>query len=121
MSFNRQLILEATSIVADSTFSITCHVGNLADLVEHVSTGKQENADDADAGPDVSVLGYGLNIGPGLDDSTDQAKEADDRDEPEHVVDGTLDGRLRSVRHVTSDPGVNLLGNLGTGGLSAEA
>lgn len=56
LGLQAKLLLETGRNVANSTSSIASDIRNLADVVEHVSAGKEQDGDEADGGPEVSAL-----------------------------------------------------------------
>jgi hypothetical protein len=114
LGLNTQLVLETSGEVVDVTLSISRDVGNLADLVEHVTSSTGQDHDDGKRGPDVAVLNNRQNIWPDLGANSHSSEHGNSGSYPQNVVDRTLDGWLRSVRHVAGDPVVDLLCNLGS-------
>lgn len=56
LGLQTKLVLEASGKVADATLAISGHVWDLSDMVEHVSTGKEKNSNQANGSPQISVL-----------------------------------------------------------------
>lgn len=112
LGLDTQLVLETSGKVVNVTLSISRDVRNLADLVEHVATSAGKDHDDGDGGPDVSVLDNGNDVWPELETNAADTEQRDCGGDDQEVVDRALDGRLRSVGHVTGDPAVDLLRNL---------
>lgn len=56
------LILETTSEVADTTLSVSCDIRHLSNVVVHVSAGEEQNCDQADSSPKISVLNDGEDV-----------------------------------------------------------
>lgn len=114
LSLKTELVLETTGKVGDSALAVACDVGDLADVVEHVATGEEEDGDQADGGPEVAALDDGENVrssnGAGGDCSKNGHGGGDDLD----VVDGTNDRRSRTC-DMASEPGVNGFGGDDTG------
>ena len=108
------MVLEATGEVADTTLAIGLNVGDLADVVEHVSAREEQNSDQADGGPEVAVLDDGQKVRRGdceeSEDTDDSGCDSDDL----HVVDRTNDGRVRRVGEVTAEPCVDGFGLVGS-------
>jgi hypothetical protein len=63
LSLETKLVLETTGKVRDSALAVACNVRNLADVVEHVATGEEEDGDQADGGPEVAALEDGQDVG----------------------------------------------------------
>ena len=56
LRFQTKLGLETVGKVGNSTMAITGNIGNVANMVEHVSTCEEQDGDQADGSPNVSVL-----------------------------------------------------------------
>jgi hypothetical protein len=54
-----ELVREPTREIAYTTIPITRNVWNLPDMIEHMSTCKQEYCDQTDRSPEISVLDQG--------------------------------------------------------------
>jgi hypothetical protein len=119
LSLETKLVLETTGKVGDTTLAVACNVRNLADVVEHVAAGEEEDSDQTDSGPEVATLEDGKDVGgcdgEGGDGSEDGYGGGDDFD----VVDWTGNGGGRAG-DMASEPGVNGLGCDDTGGLLAR-
>lgn len=59
LGFQAVLVGESSSKIADSTSTIASDVRYLSDMVKHMSTGEKKNSNQADSGPNVTVLNYG--------------------------------------------------------------
>ena len=120
LSLKTELVLEATSEVADTTLAVGLNIGDLADVVEHVSAGEEQNGDQADGGPEVAVLNDRQNVRCGDckegEDTDDSGRYGDDL----HVVDWALDGWVRRVGEMAAEPCVDGFGLVGTGGVGLE-
>lgn len=81
-------------------------------MVEHMATGEEEDKNQADGSPDVSVLNQRSNVRPSNAYETDGAEECSSKGNVEHIVDWPLDLGVWSVREMTSDPGTYLFGRL---------
>lgn len=112
LGLQAKLVLEATGKVADTAAAISGNIGNLANVVEHVSAGEEKDGNEADGGPEIAVLDDGQNIRRGSDDDRAQTKNDGDGRNPAHPVDRTLDRRVRPVSQVSREPCVNLIGRL---------
>ena len=120
LSLKTELVLEATSEVADTTLAVGLNIGDLADVIEHVSAGEEQNGDQADGGPEVAVLNDRQKVRCGDckegEDTDDSGRYGDDL----HVVDWTLDGWVRRVGEMAAEPCVDGFGLVGTGGVGLE-
>jgi hypothetical protein len=114
LSLETKLVLETTGKVRDSTLAVACNVRNLADVVEHVAAGEEEDGDQTDGGPEVAALEDGKHVGgcdgEGGDGSQDGYGGGDDFD----VVYWTGNGGGRAG-DMAGEPGVNGLGCDDTG------
>ena len=114
MSLETELVLETAGEVGETTLAIVASVGHLADVVEHVSTGEEQDKDQADGGPQVAVLDDWKDVGRGdgeeCEGTDDSSRDGDDLD----IVDRTLDRWVRGVGKVTAQPRVNRLSLVGT-------
>jgi hypothetical protein len=115
LSLKTELVLEATSKVADTTLAVGLNIGDLADVVEHVSAREEQDGDQADGGPEVAVLDDRQKVRRG------NCKEGEDTDDSScygdnlHVVDWALDGWVRRVGEMAAEPCVDGFGLVGTG------
>ena len=120
MCLETELVLEAAGEVGETTLAIVTSVGHLADVVEHVSAGEEQNGDQADGGPEVAVLNDRQNVRCGDckegEDTDDSGRYGDDL----HVVDWALDGWVRRVGEMAAEPCVDGFGLVGTGGVGLE-
>jgi hypothetical protein len=121
LSLKTELVLEATSKVADTTLAVGLDIGDLADVVEHVSAREEENGDQADGGPEVAVLNDRQKVRRGDceegEDTDDSGCYGDDL----HVVDWALDGWVRRVGEMAAEPCVDGFGLVGTGRVVLES
>jgi hypothetical protein len=115
------LVLETTSEVADTALAVGLNIGNLADVVEHVSTCEEQNGNQADGSPEVAVLDDRQKVRRG------DGKEGEDTDDSGcygddlHVVDWALDGWVRRVGEMAAEPCVDGFGLVGTGRVVLES
>jgi hypothetical protein len=113
LGLETELVLETTGEVADTALAISSDVGNLADVVEHVSAGEEQNSDQADGSPEVAVLDdreeVGCSDSQECEDTDDGSRDSDDL----HIVDGALNRWVRRVREMTTKPCMNGLGFVG--------
>lgn len=96
LSLETELVLETTGKVGDSALAVACNVGDLADVVEHVATGEEEDSDQADGGPEVAALEDGEDIGGSDGEGGDRSENGYGGGDDLDVVDGTRDGRGRA-------------------------
>ena len=112
LSLHAELILEAASKIADASSPILGNVGHLADVIEHVPAGEEQDGDQADGGPDVAVLDDGEKERPSDEASSGDAGDKSQSADPPQPVDRALDRRVRSVGHMAREPVMELLGSL---------
>lgn len=109
-----ELVLETAGEVGETALAIVTSVGHLADVVEHVSAGEEQDKDQADSGPQVAVLDDGKDVGRSdgkeCDDTDDGSCNGDNLD----IIDRTLDRWMRGVGKVTAQPRVDRLSLVGT-------
>lgn len=106
-----QLALEVRGEVCDSTAAISCDVRHLADVVEHMPAGKEQNCDQAEGCPDIAVLHNGDHIGRCRRQQCTSTKDNSDPRPPPHPVDGPFNLRMRSIWQVPSQPASDLFGS----------
>ena len=114
MSLKTELILEAASEVSEAALAVVASVGHLADVVEHVSAGEEQDHDQADGGPEVAVLEDGRDVGPSNSEECEDADDGRCDSDNLDIVDRALDRRVGRVGKVTAQPRVNGLGLIGT-------
>lgn len=109
-----ELVLEATGEVADTTLAVGSNIRDLANVVEHVTAGEEQDHDQADSSPEVAVLDNGKDVGRGnsqeCEDTDNRGGDGDDL----NIVDRTLDRRVRRVGKMAAQPCVNGFGLVGT-------
>jgi hypothetical protein len=111
LGLKTKLVLETTGKVGDTALAVACNVGDLADVVEHVATGEEEDSDQADGGPEVAALKDGKDVGSSNSESSDRAENGYGGGDDLDVVDRTRDGGSRAS-DMASEPGVDgLSGN----------
>ena len=118
LSLQSELLLEARNNVVDSTSSIASDIGDLADVVKHVTTDEQQDDHKGDGSPEVAALKNGRHVGPSNDSCGKNSKHSGDGDYPAYVVDRPLDAGMRSVRKRASEPGLNSFSGCGSGFVS---
>jgi len=120
LSLETELVLESTGEVGNTALAVACNVGDLADVVEHVATGEEQDGDQADCGPEVAALDDREDVresyGASGDGSEDGYGGGDDLD----IVDGTNDRRSGTC-DMASEPGVDGFGSDDTGMGSVKA
>lgn len=108
-----ELVLETAGEVGETTLAIVTSVGHLADVVEHVSAGEEQDKNQADGGPQVAVLDDGKDVGRSDseegNDTNDSSCDGDNLD----IVDRTLDRWVRGVGKMAAKPRVHRLGLVG--------
>lgn len=109
MSFETELVLEATSEVGNTALAVACNVRDLADVVEHVATGEEQDGDQADCGPEVAALKDGQSVRSGNSKGGHGTENGNRGCDDLDVVDGTDNGRSRA-RYMAREPGVDRFG-----------
>jgi hypothetical protein len=109
------LVLEATSEVADTALAVGLHVGDLADVVEHVSAREEQNGDQADGSPEVAVLDDGQEVRCGDGEEGEDTDDSGCYGNDLHVVDRALDGWVGRVGKMAAEPSVDGFGLVGAG------
>jgi hypothetical protein len=107
-----ELILETSGKVADTTLSIARHIWHLSDVVEHVSACEEQNRDQADCSPQVSVLDEREDVGCGDAKERDKAKDSCGDGYDADIVKWPNNRGLLSFREVPADPGVDAICSL---------
>lgn len=110
LGFHAELVLESTSKVADTALTIACNIRNLPDVIEHLSTGEQEDGNQTDGSPEVSVLDNRQDIGGQNSDQGDGTHQDRNCRDEAHIVEGSNQRGLGAIRQVTTDPSVQCLG-----------
>lgn len=88
-----ELIGEAPSKVADTALAISGNVGDLADVIEHVPAGEEQDRNQAHGRPHVSVLYNGPNEGPGHCEECDDAEDDGCQYSDANIIDRASNGR----------------------------
>lgn len=114
LGLQAKLLLETGRNVANSTSPVASDVRNLADVVEHVSAGEEQDRDEADGGPEVSALEDGHHVRVGNVECSCTSENDGDAGNPSHPVNGSLHGRMRSAWEMTGEPNLDLLGSRGS-------
>lgn len=113
MRLEAELVAETTGKVADAALAVTLYVGCLADVVEHMAGGKEEDSDQGEGCPEVAVLEEGNDVGRGDSDDSDTSKDGGGNGDDLDPVDRARDLGLGDVGgELAGDPGVDLLGGL---------
>lgn len=116
LALHSELVLETTGEVGDPTATIGRDIWYLPDMVEHVPADEEQDRDQTDSSPDVSVLNNRQHIRPGDIGQREETRHYDEGDDPLEPVDRTLNRWVWATRHVAGEPLVNLLGSLRAGG-----
>lgn len=111
-----ELALEAAGKVGDATAAIASNIGHVADVVEHVAAGEEQDGNHGAGGPEIAVLDDGQQVGAGGGDQGANAEQQGDASRPADVVDGSLDLWVRTAGEVADNPVVHLL----SGGRSVD-
>jgi hypothetical protein len=109
LSLQAKLLLEARRNIADASLSVTSDVRNFSNVVEHMATDEQKDGHERHSSPQVAALHDGIDISPEQYACSSDSNNGRDNRDPFNVVDGSLYFRVRSIRHVAGDPGVNYL------------
>lgn len=107
LRFQSILILKSTSKVMQAALPIRCSIRDTADVIEHVPTCEQENADQADSGPEIPVLDEGEDVRCGYREERDQAENGGDDEGDFEVVDRTDERWMGDIWHLAGEPGVD--------------
>src|SRR5450432_37747 len=100
---------------------IACDIWHLPYMIEHMTASEQQNGDKANGSPKVTILNDRQDIGPCHAQKCDRTQKSSGHSDHTHPVDWSLDFRMGSVRQVTTDPRVDLLGGLWSERISARA
>lgn len=63
LCFHAKLILKPTGKVAYATVAIARNIRNLPYMIEHLATGEEEDSNQADSSPEISVLNNWQDVG----------------------------------------------------------
>ena len=110
LSLETELVLETTSKVGDSALAVACNVGDLADVVEHVATGEEQDSNQTDGSPEIAALEDGKDIGSSNGESGDRSEDGYGSGDDLDVVDRTGDSGSRAS-DMASEPGMDGLGS----------
>jgi hypothetical protein len=113
LGLETELVLETAGEVADTALAISSNVGNLADVVEHVSAGEEQNSDQADGSPEVAVLDDREQVGCSNSQEGEDTNDSSSDGDYLHIVDRTLDWWVRRIGKMTAKPCVDRLGLVG--------
>lgn len=108
------MVLKASSEVAHTTARVVGNIGDLANLVVHVTTGEQQDSNQSEGSPDIAVLDHGHDVRPGDVDASQATGNHGEAHSPLEVVDRALDGRMRAAIKVADKPRVHYLGGNGS-------
>lgn len=89
LCFQAKLILEPTGEVAYATMAIARNVRNLPYMVEHLATGEEENSNQAQGSPEISVLDNWQDVGRQDREERNSTHHCGDCEDETHVVDRT--------------------------------
>lgn len=115
LSLETELVLEATSKVADAALAVGLNIGDLADVVEHVSAREEQDSDQADGGPEVAVLNDRQKVRSGDCEESEDTDDSGCYGDDLYVVDWALDRWVRRVGEMAAEPCVDGFGLVGTG------
>jgi hypothetical protein len=108
------LVLETAGEVGETTLAIVTSVGHLADVVEHVSTGEEQDKNQADGGPQVAVLDDRKDVGRSDGEEGEDTNDGGCNSNNLDIVDRTLDRWVRGVGKVTAQPRMDRISLVGT-------
>ena len=57
-----ELILKPAREIAHPSFTIRHHIWHLADMIEHVPAGEEQDGDEGDGSPEIAVLDDGQDV-----------------------------------------------------------
>lgn len=114
LSLETELVLEATGKVANATLAVGLNVGDLADVVEHVSAREEQNGDQTDGSPEVAVLNDRKEIRCGDCEEGEDADDSGSHGDDLHIVDRATDWWVRRVGEMAAKPCVDRFGLVGT-------
>ena len=96
LSLKTKLVLETTGKVGDSALAVACNVRDLADVVEHVATGEEQDSNQTDGSPEIAALEDGKDIGSSNGESGDRSEDGYSGGDDLDVVDRAGDGGSRA-------------------------
>jgi len=102
-----ELVLKTTGKIGKATLAITGDIWNLADVIEHMARGEEQDGNKGEGGPEVSVLEDREDIGTSNSSKSDEAENGDSGDDELHPVEGTLEGWGWGRGEMTGDPGMD--------------
>lgn len=109
LCFQTELVLETASKVGETTLAVTRDIRNLPDVVEHVARSEEQNGNEGDGGPEVTVLEDGKEIWASDGSEGDEAKDRDGADDQLLPVEGTLEVRGWRIGKMAREPIVDRL------------
>lgn len=92
-----KLVLESTGKVADASLSITGHVWDLANVIEHVSAREEQHSDQADSSPQVAVLDDGQSVWSSDCDKADNTKDTGGYGNEFEPIEWSIDFRFWAI------------------------
>ncbi len=110
-----KLVLESTSKVTNTSVSISGHIRDLSNVIEHLTAGEEEDGDQAESRPEVAVLNDGQHVRRESREESNGTHENGNPRDNAHIIDRSNQLRLGAVRQVASDPLVELVGRDWTG------
>jgi hypothetical protein len=90
--------LESTCKICDATFSVSCDVWHLSNMIEHMSRSEEEDQDQANRCPQVSVLDDREDVWVCHSRKSEQTEENGDCGHDPGIVDWSLDGGVIASR-----------------------
>lgn len=109
LCFQTKLVLEAASKVGETTLAVTRYIRNLPDVVEHVARSEEQDGNEGDGGPEVTVLEDGKDVWSSNGSEGDEAEDRDGGDDQLLPVEGTLEVRGWRVGEMAREPIVDRL------------
>lgn len=109
LGFQSKLVLEASCDIADAAMAISNNVWNFPNVVEHMTTNKEENGNQADGSPNVAVLNDRQHISRRTGQRSADAEDNGHGGGPSKPVEGSLHRWVWSIGKLPRDPGMNLL------------
>lgn len=93
LSLHSELVRKASCEVGDAALAVPRHIRHFSDMVEHVSARKEQDGDQADPGPEITVLNHGQDVRLRDGDEGDQAEDDRCGGDQADVVDRSNYGR----------------------------
>lgn len=99
--------------IIDTSLTIADDIGYSSDLIEHVTTRKEENGDQANRSPDISITDNWQNVWRQYCEKGHCTHCKRNRRNKPFVVDRAYKRGLGSLWQMSADPGVELVGRNG--------